>query len=107
MSGIGWIAFIILFLGFFVGLSSLIAQDVNEVQYNKYFNSSNTTTSATGNFSTDGLPDAYDDQYTWYSWLLNTGDIMPNIPAFSWFFIPIALATGIIAFIVIIRGVGS
>lgn len=103
MNGISLIIFAVLFLGFFVGLGALFVESSQDLQYNQYYNSTNYTETS-GEWGE--LPDAYDNEYTWYSFLTSTGDLMPDIPGFNWFFASLALAIGITAFIVVIRGAG-
>lgn len=100
MNGVTFLIAVVLFAGFFVGLSGLLVQSTNEVNYRLYSDTVNYT-NATGTYGE--LPDST-NQLTLWSYFTNISSLFPSLPGFDWFFLALAAATGIVAFIVIIRG---
>ncbi|MEM5814726.1 MAG: hypothetical protein QXD77_02825 [Candidatus Aenigmatarchaeota archaeon] len=101
MNGVTFIIAVVLFTGFFLGLSGLLIQSANEVNYREYSDDGNYT-NATGN--TTQIPDSV-NQLTMFSYLTSIGSLFPSVPGFDWLFSALVITFSIIVFIVVIRGV--
>lgn len=100
-SGLGYIIFILLFVSFFIGMSLIFYNNVNDVNYKEYqgieLNESNYSNSS-------GLPSG-NNPLSYLDFMRQVITNMPNIKGFEWFSYGLLVTFIVVVVIVVIRGV--